>query len=53
MFDCIWTYSDYRRVNRIEKPNNRKSKIQGSAEVLVAKKKKKVKNITKPTITFP
>lgn len=19
MFDCIWTYSDYRRVNRIEK----------------------------------
>lgn len=50
MFDCIWTYSDYRRVNRIEKPNNGKSKIQGSAEVLVAKK---VKNITKPTITFP
>lgn len=50
MFDCIWTYSDYRRVNRIEKPNNGKSQIQGSAEVLVAKK---VKNITKPTITFP
>lgn len=50
MFDCIWTYSDYRGVNRIEKPNNGKSKIQGSAEVLVAKK---VKNITKPTITFP
>lgn len=50
MSDCIWTYSDYRRVNRIEKPNNGKSKIQGSAEVLVAKK---VKNITKPTITIP
>lgn len=50
MFDCIWTYSDYRRVNRIEKTNNGKSKIQGSAEVLVAKK---VKNITKPTIRFP
>lgn len=53
MFDCIWTYSDYIRVNRIEIPNNgerKKSKIQGSAEVLVAKK---VKNITKPTITFP
>lgn len=28
----------------------KKSKSQGSAEVLVAKK---VKNITKPTITFP
>lgn len=52
MSDCIWTYSDYRRVYTVELKNriNEKSKIQGSAEVLVAKK---VKNITKPTITFP
>ena len=50
MFDCIWTYSDYRRVIELKKTDNGKSKIQGSAEVLVAKK---VKNITKPTITFP
>lgn len=31
MFDCIWTYSDYRRVNRIEKPNKGGKKVKFKA----------------------